>query len=83
MLTRKLDTPGPGYTDMERVVDHFLHYLSNEPDEVTGISPRTRLYGMLPVESKKLFPQVSDETILHSVRSMLAQQVACPLTELV
>ena len=59
----------PGTADLERVVAHFLNYLSNEPDK-TGISPRCRFYGMLPTEAKLLHPDVSDDVILSCVTRM-------------
>jgi hypothetical protein len=60
----------PSQPELERVVGHFLYYMSNEPDK-TGISPRTRLYGMLPVESKMLFPDVDDEIFTNAVKRVI------------
>lgn len=59
------------HNELETVVGHFLHYLSNEPDAVTGISPRIRFYGTHPVEAKLLFPAVSDDVIAGAVHVML------------
>ena len=53
--------------DLERIVDHFINYLSNTPER-DGISPRMRFYGMMPVEAKLLFPDVPDEVFLNAVK---------------
>jgi hypothetical protein len=62
----------PGWADLERVTEHFLHYLSNAPGP-DGISPRCRFYGTLPVEARKLFPDIGDDVILDCVRTMMDQ----------
>jgi hypothetical protein len=59
----------PSQSDLELVVGHFLHYLSNEPDR-SGISPRLRFYGMLPVQAKLLFPDVDDEVFVNAVKQV-------------
>jgi hypothetical protein len=73
----------PHQSDLERVVSHFLYYLSNTPDPETGISPRMRLYGSLPVESKLLFPDVPDDVFTSAVRHMfdVTRSQSSPLPE--
>ena len=60
--------------EAENVIGHMMHFLSNEPDR-TGISPRMRLYGTLPLESS-LITGVDDDVILGAVKRMLEAQRA-------
>ena len=60
----------PQMPDLELVVGHFLHYLSNEVGR-DGISPRLRFYGSLPIQAKMLYPDVSDEILTMAVREMV------------
>jgi hypothetical protein len=60
----------PSQADLELVVGHFLHHLSNTVDK-TGLSPRTRFYGSLPVQAKLLFPNVPTEVITSSVDAVI------------
>lgn len=62
----------PHHGELERVVGHFLYYLSNDPDPKTGISDRTRFFGECPVEAKMLFPGLSNDTLHKAVDDVIA-----------
>lgn len=62
----------PHQHELERVVGHFLYYLSNTPDPKTGISPRVRFYGECPIEAKMLFPDVSNDIFHNAVDQVIA-----------